>query len=123
MTKKRMVALGFVFVFGLVGAFGFMWLRRGFLVIVANQSPNAIRDVKILFTGGEISLLEIKSGETRCVRVNPTSESDLRMNFTDVHGQRQTNPLNIYLEPGYMGWVKVKVVSESNVTSETTLLY
>lgn len=82
---------------------------RGVEVIVTNAGTSVMRDVRVVVTGKTYELGELQPNARRNLRVNPTGESHLVVDYTDPSGTPQAVTVDCYFEPNYYGTIAVDV--------------
>lgn len=113
---KKKVTILLVIVFFVVGFFT-IYLSRGINVIVENRGGESIKNLSIDFTGGNHFIGELLPQESNRAGIKPTSESDLKVSFTDSLGNNKTENIDLYIEPGYSGTIYISIDSTNgNVT-------
>ena len=96
-----------------MGAFS---LRQGRVrVIVVNHQPTALRNLTVNYTGGRSRIPRLDPGAWTARHIRPSSESDLRMDWTDRSGRPVTKPIDCYFEPGYSGCISLEVMPGNKV--------
>ncbi len=103
--RRLFVILSLVAVVLAVLATGFTivsW-RSGIFVVVTNQETSTLNDVVIHVTGESVRLGDILPGQVRRIKVHPTGESHVEVEFTEHDGKRHRLVLDSYFEPGYRG--------------------
>jgi hypothetical protein len=83
--------------------------ESGIQVTVANGGGLPLRDLVVRVTGRSYSVGDVPPGESRSVRVNPTSESHAEIEFTDEQGRRVRLAAGAYFEPAYRGRLDIRV--------------
>lgn len=84
-------------------------LRSGVRVTVQNAGTTPLKSVVLHVTGATYALDDIAPGESATMRVNPTGESHLEVEFTDIDGQTQRLNAGGYFESGYRGSIRVEI--------------
>ena len=77
------------------------------LVIVNNHGPETLRDVTVHVTGASYDIGDLPPGVTKQVRVAPTGESGVMIEFADATGKRVHSEWFGYFEAGYGGSVRL----------------
>ena len=83
--------------------------RSGIRVTVKNTGAAPLRSVVLHVTGASYNLGDIAPGDSATARVQPTSESDLEIEFADAEGQPQRLNAGGYFESGYRGTIRVTI--------------
>src|SRR5579875_702637 len=73
------------------------------LVIVNNHGPETLLGVTVHVTGASYDIGDLLPGATKQVRVSPTGESGVRIEFADETGKRVHSDWVGYFESGYGG--------------------
>lgn len=76
-------------------------IRDGVQVRVANHGPERLSSFVIHVTGNSYPIGQLDVGESRTVRVRPSSESHVEVEFVDPLGQRKRSAVDCYFEPGH----------------------
>ena len=84
-------------------------LRPGIQVTIQNTGATSMRSVVLHATGVSRELGDILPGASATARVNPTSESNLEVEFTDSDGKVQRLDAGGFFESGYRGTVHVSI--------------
>jgi len=116
--KKRLgpfiIALVLLAAIALPCAALFAWFQtRGIRVTVIDSGPNPITSVIVHVTGNQHRIGDLAVGESRAVRVLPTSESHVELAFVDYLGQAQRLNAGGYFENGYRGTIEVELEHDS----------
>ena len=99
----------------------FLWiyqLTAGVKVNIINNTGTEIKNLRIQFTGGETLVPLVKPGEIYSMIVNPSGESSLRLQFTDMSDNRHSREIGTYLEEGYRGEILIEIGPNGKVTYE-----
>jgi hypothetical protein len=83
--------------------------KSGVRVTIQNTGSSALKLVVLHVTGASYKLGDIAVGESVTMRVDPTSESHLEVEFTDIDGQVQRVNGGGYFESGYRGTIRVEI--------------
>lgn len=85
-------------------------LRPGIKVVVRNTGETALCAVVLHVTGNAHPLGDLAPSASKEATVEPTSESDLEIEFVDDGGHKLRLGVDVYIEPGYRGtiWVSIK---------------
>src|SRR5262245_29457254 len=110
MTKRRMVWFAGLAVPPalLATALVAYWAAFGVRVTVANEGTTLMRDVVVHVTGRSYSVGDLPPGSSKSVRVLPSSESHVEIEFTDEQDQRVRLASGPFFEPGYRGEVRIR---------------
>jgi len=82
---------------------------RGVEAILTNVGTTVMRDVRVVVTGKTYELGGLQPNERRSLRVNPTGESHIVIDYTDPSGTPRSVTVDCYFEPNYYGSVSVDV--------------
>lgn len=107
MRRRWWIILGIA----VIGAGAFLLWPRGVKVVVGNTGTAAMRDMRVVVTGGSYTLGDLRPGESRGVHVKPSGESSITLQYADAGGGPQSVDLDCYIEPGYAGSVSVDVAN------------
>ena len=112
--KRKMffIALGFLILI----AAGYFHFRSGIELTIANNTSQTLPGVSFSYTSGGTSLSDLKSKSSFRQRINPTSESDLILNWTVASGQTHSKNIDVYMEHNYRGWIKIVIDANSGAT-------
>jgi hypothetical protein len=84
------------------------WLAAsGMRVSLTNRGPNTLRNATVHVTGRSYLLGDLAAGETRTVKVSPTSESHVEIGFMNPDGSSVRLIAGCYIEPGYRGEIQI----------------
>lgn len=84
--------------------------RPGIVVTIENTGTIPLKSVVLHVTGASYELGDIAPGASEKVRVRPTGESHLEIEFTDPDGQvKRLDEGFGYFEPGYRGTIRVSI--------------
>ncbi|WP_164103727.1 hypothetical protein [Candidatus Laterigemmans baculatus] len=106
--KPWKLALVFVLVAGLVGLAVFQF-RSGVRITVENAGTSPLKSVVLHVTGASYALGDIAVGKSATMRVRPTGESHLEIEFTRSDGETRRLNADCYFEPGYRGSMRVEI--------------
>jgi hypothetical protein len=81
----------------------------GVQVSVSNDGDTPVHDLVVHVTGRSYPIGDVQPGSSRNLRVNPTSESHLELEFTGEDGRRVRLDAGGYFEPGYRGRIDVRI--------------
>ena len=95
------------------------YLRPGVYVELRNSTGKTLTSVTVHVTGRSYDLGDLNPGETNEIRVEPTSESDVDIEFVDAAGLRQGLKAECYIEPGYRGSIRIDVRNAEEGTDFT----
>jgi hypothetical protein len=106
MNVKWIVAGLFVVV---VAVFVAVAAGRGVRVEVKNVGETPLEAVQVFVKGAEYDLGDLAPGESKSVKVEPTSESDVWLRWKS-EGKSAAGTIDCYMEPsGYHGTVTVQL--------------
>jgi hypothetical protein len=77
------------------------------MVIVTNYGPETLQDATVHVAGASYDIGDLPPGESKRVRVSPTGESGVAIEFTDKHGKRVRSDWVGYFERGYGGSIRL----------------
>lgn len=86
-------------------------------IAVVNEGLTPITDLTISYTGGRELIRQLWPGESVEVSVNPTGESDLKINFADATGHSRGRTLDVYLAPDFHGRIDIRLDGAGKVSS------
>ncbi len=118
MRLKRIFLLSAV---GTLVLAGVVWNAAfsGVRVKVTNRGPDALRSVTVQVTGNAYELGPLAVGESRTVKVLPTSESSVNLQFVDASGSAHRAVVGGYLEAhGYRGRIAVELTDHRITKNE-----
>jgi hypothetical protein len=117
MNRRWIVLAGLIlFLLALALAIGLERSRKGVEVVLTNQGSSPVRNVRVWFSGGSDIVSEVRAGAQERMRVRPRSESGLRLEFVDSQGGQHSEPINVYIEPGYGGRVTIEIDDDNKVS-------
>ena len=93
----------------LVGFVLFVQFRPGIVVTIENTGTIPLKSVVLHVTGASYELGNIAPGASEKVRVRPTGESHLEIEFTDPDGQVKRLDAGGYFESGCRGTIQVSI--------------
>ena len=79
----------------------YLWFGPGVTVSIRNSGSMDMKDVVADVTGRSYEIGDVSAGTTTSCRVNPTSESDVRISYSLADGTNRRHTLVCYIEPGY----------------------
>lgn len=88
--------------------FGCLW-QDGVRVVITNNSEASVHNIQLKYAGGSAVFDKVNHHQSVSYEVNPTSESDLRIQFEDKDGQLQRATIEAYIEPNYEGMIKISI--------------
>jgi hypothetical protein len=100
--------------------------RYGLRVVIANQSGATLRDAIVaLESKKEYRLGAVSQGRSKTVYVEPAGKDSIRLQFTGANNVRRDELIAAYVENGYCGEVRVKVLPDGRVLAndESYALY
>ena len=68
-----------------------------------------MKNVVVDVTGRSYEIGDIAAGATRSCRVNPTSESDVKISYSLAEGTKIRHTVDCYIEPGYRMSISTEV--------------
>jgi hypothetical protein len=77
------------------------------LVIVTNHGPETLHEATVHVTGASYAIGDLPPGQSKRVRVSPTGESGVQIEFTDKQGKRVHSDWVGYFEHGYGGSIRL----------------
>ena len=95
-----------------VGYFATRTVNAGVDFTLTNSGPEMLRSVAVQVTGRSYALGDIPSGGSKTVKLNPTSESHIKLLFPTGPGLT----IDCYFEPNYHGRISASVKSGAVVT-------
>lgn len=107
--RAWLLAIPAVLVIALLVGWMVLQFRSGVRVTVQNTGTGPLRSVVLHVTGASYKLGDIAVGESATMRVKPTGESHLEIEFTDSDGNTQRLDAGGYFEPGYRGTIRVEI--------------
>lgn len=81
----------------------------GVTITVYNNTDHTLLGVSVATTGSTNTFAEIEAGDSVYISVNPHSESDIVLSFTDPDGVRHEQEIGVYIERGYRGSVDIYI--------------
>lgn len=107
--KRLLVVAGLLVMLASAGLF-IALSRQGIRVTIINSGPDPLTNVVVHVTGNQHAIGNLAAGESRTVRVLPTSESHAEVSFVDHRGQHQRLNAGGYFENGlYRGTIEVEI--------------
>jgi hypothetical protein len=89
---------------------------QGILISITNDSGRPISGLKILYTGGSLSIPLLKENVTYQNYVNPSSESHIELEFDDGQKGIVKTSINTYFERDYAGSLSILISKDNKVT-------
>ena len=115
MKVKWIVAAVFL---AIAAVFVVVAVGRGVRVEVTNVGDAPLSAVQVFVKGAEYDLGELGPGESKSVRVEPTSESDVWLRWK-TDGRAAAGTIDCYMEPnGYNGTVTIELRDSSVVKAD-----
>ena len=105
----------------LVAVFVAVAAGRGVRVEVTNVGDKPLEAVQVFVKGAEYDLGDLAPGESKSVKVEPTSDSDVWLRWKSA-GRAAAGNVDCYMEPsGYNGTVTVEVRDSAIVKTEADI--
>ena len=119
MFRRRWVRWGFgvVVVLLLLGAGYYYCYLSGPWVRVVNDGPERVEHVSVFVRDSETVLGDLAPGESRCVRVYPTTGSKVDILYVDSQGSISRVTADCHIEPVWYGGT-IEVALQGNATAE-----
>ena len=93
--------------------------RYGLRVVIENQSGETLRDTIVsLESKKEYRIGAVSEGRSKTVYVGPAGGDSIRLQFTGTNNVRRDELIAEYVENGYRGEVKVKVLADRRVMAK-----
>ena len=89
---------------------------------ITNVSGENLSSLKLKFRGGTSLIATLKSNETARVRINPSGESGVGIEFLDSSGLLRTNYIDVYMEQNYRGTLYLTVNPGGKVTHKNNII-
>jgi hypothetical protein len=87
-------------------------------VVITNSSQYPLRNLRLQFTGGTISVENLEPSTSYGHYIRPTSESHLELEWRDSSGVRQFHNIDVYFEPNDRGSIEI-TIGPNNLVSWT----
>jgi hypothetical protein len=87
----------------------------GIDVVVINQTPNPLTEVRITFTNGVAEAALVPVGQPYTFHIYPNGPSHLNISFSDSAGLKHERPIDTYFESGYAGKITITITAQSEV--------
>lgn len=100
-----------------------LYLHRGLNVRIHNADAQALRSVVVRVTGNSYLLGDLPPGSTVSVRVEPTGESSVHIEFQDSAGHSKSLNADVYLESGYQGTLSLDVTPQRITITRNSVTY
>jgi len=114
--KREDVRKYVIIVVAILLTIAFWCLRQdGVRIVITNNSEVSVRSFQLKYVGGSIVFDEVNHQQSVSYEVNPTSESDLRIQFEDIDGHIQKATIEAYIEPNYEGMIKISIEPGHNL--------
>ncbi len=114
---KKVKVVGTVVLLAVVGLIVYVGLApKGVKVTVENTSGNNLEDLQVVFTGGVEHLGQLEANKAVSSRINPESESSLKITWRDSAGNRHSEDIDIYMERNYKGHVTIRLESNNSIS-------
>lgn len=89
-----------------------LWLltsANGIRVAVHNAGPHTLHNVIVHVTGNHYDIGDLAAKELRVVRVDPTGDSHVEIEFTDSNRLKHRGVADSYFEPGNRGTITINI--------------
>jgi hypothetical protein len=117
MTRNRRLALLGCLVVGI--GYG-MWLDRpGVRVTVRNSTDDDLTGVSVRVSGREYPIGVIAAGESACVRVSPSGDSNVAVSYETTAAR--TEQIDCYISSGYRGSCSLEVRTDGSVHTDDSI--
>ena len=107
--RRLFLAISSLLVAAFLIAILIIQFRPGIHVTIENTGITPLKSVVVHVTGASYELGDIAPGDSQKIRVRPTSESHLEIEFTDNDGQVKRLDAVGYFESGYRGTIGVSI--------------
>jgi len=87
--------------------FVFWYLNRGNFISVENVSPEIFTKIEISYQGGALKIPQLNSGTIFRARIKPSTETDLKVIWTDSSGDSYTRTDLVYLSSVDNDYVRI----------------
>lgn len=120
MIKRRLVnrQVALLVAVGLFLLIGYLYLRKGVYVCIVNNTQTVLKNINITYTGGALCVKELDSHTSYGKRINPSGEANLKIEWFNLSGVKQSHIIDVYFEHNYRGSVEI-VVGPNNRVSWT----
>jgi hypothetical protein len=88
--------------------------------VVINASSSALMDVRLVYTGGEVIVGTLSRGTAGMTKVHVSGASTLILQYQTNETVIRKN-LDVYVEPGYRGTIKVVVADGGSIQIENKI--
>ena len=96
-------------------------VTSGIKVLVVNKAGGPLRDMKVSYTGGSMTIGQLDTGGEYRKTIALTAASDVDVEFTLPSGEKKTRSLPVQLEPGYVGDLRLEITPEGRIGWEKQL--
>jgi hypothetical protein len=122
LKKKYFITIATIFI-GLIllviSFYKFFAIKDGFNVIISNNTNTQISGIKITYHNikKDIEVPMIEPGQKTTLHINPKEdfvENQMKLNYGQSNGNKQSMVIIGYFEKGYSGNVTVKISSKDS---------
>lgn len=88
------------------------FFSHGVRVEIINSTGNTLHNFRLLYQGGQVQENLVNPQQAFRYKIDPSSETDLTMEFIDRDGTVRKMRIEVYIEPNYGG--KIKIIVRDN---------
>ena len=118
MTASKIVGRGAIPLIALLACSFLMMgcVASGIKVLVVNSSGKPVRDMKITYTGGSMSIPELQAGGQHQQTIQVSTATDVAVEYVPEGGEKKSQTVKVQLEPGYVGELRLEVVPAGGIS-------
>ena len=90
-------------------------VASGIQVLVVNGSGKSIHDMKVSYTGGAMTIPELKAGGSYQQTIEVATSTNINVEFVMAGGDKKAQPVYVQLEPGYVGDLRLEVTPTGGI--------
>jgi hypothetical protein len=101
-----------------------VWLLSfspGVDVSITNHSGKVIKDLYVMYKGGNFSFKRLEPNRSAKCLVKPEAESNIVIEFKALDGKEYTSSLGVYIDGGFGGTISVEIESFEQITLEDNI--
>jgi len=88
----------------------------GMMIKIKNNSGKSISNVSLYYTGGVKKINTLSNMQVWEGNLNPTGESNLKIELFDDKNKKHFSLIDVYLEKGYSGYIDIEIDSTYNIS-------
>lgn len=91
-------------------------LTKGVFLTIKNNAHNNVYEIMVHYTGGHYQIPILTPDASTKRRINPTSESNISIEFKDHNGNKHSSLVDVYIESEHSGSLDVELNENGSIT-------